>query len=303
MNMNPAISRAVHQVCSNFDPFCQAAVGAKQFDSNTMPSLTYQNRMVHAVVTDANGFAAVWFNNTPTGYYALGTVTGGNVASWLGVDSNFLTSVTATNLSQWRIVSSGMRYFTTQSWSTASGFINVTEMSQTYFSGFTGFPANSLRLGPISKTVALRDAQITFVARSKGMKAREYQETSAGDSGYTGCLLYFAGTPSTTIGHIEFSTNYEWTADPNSAFQLFASPAAEHKPVILDAVTHMSSVNSNIKAFTGGVESAANFMSEAKGAVNKIAGLVEDVGAIGGMISPGMKSIGYGAHALKLLTN
>lgn len=292
----------VHQACSNFDPFCQAAMGAKQYDNNTMPSLTYQNRQVLAVVTDASGQSIVWFNNTPTSYYAVGTITAGNVTAWTPTDSQFLTTVTSTNLAQWRVVSTGLRYYTTQAWTAASGYMVATEMSQTY-AGFVGISASSLRLGPVARTLALRDAQVTVVGRSKGVKCREYQEVAGLDSGYTGTVLYFNGTASTTVGYIEFITNYEWTADPNSSFQFYASPAAEHKPAVLEAVTTMSSLNSNIKTFTGGVDSAVSFMSEAKTAVNKVAGLIEDVGAIGGMISPGARGITAGAHALRLLTN
>lgn len=302
MNIHPAVSRAVHQVCSNYDPFCQAAIGAKQFDNNTMPSLTYQNRQIVAVVTDAAGYAAIWFNGTPTAYLSVATISGGLATAWTPSDSNFYSTITATGLSQWRIVSSGLRYYTTEAWTTATGYMNITELTQTY-GGVTGQAVGSLRLGPIVKTVPLRDAQITYICRSKGMKSKEYQEATQLDSGYTGCFLYFAGTPNTTIGILEFNTNYEWTADPNSSYQYFSSPAADHKPLILDAVTTMSTINSNIKTFTGGVESAASFMSEAKAAVNKVAGLIEDVGAIGGMISPSARVVTGGAHALRLLTN
>jgi hypothetical protein len=302
MSITPALNRAVHQVCSNFDPFCQSAMGAKLFDENTQPSLTYQSRQVIPITTDANGLALFYLNNSAQKYYGLATIAAGVTTAWTSTNSDFFNTIGTAGIAGYRVVSTGCRFFTTQSWTTATGYVIVTETSDPK-PDIVGLAVSSTRLGPKSKVLALRDATITVVGRSKGMQARNYKPFDEVESGYTGSYYFFNGAASTTVGFMEMVTNYEWTADPGSSYQYFASPAAEHKPAILNAVTDMSAVNSNIKTFSAGIESLASFMSEAKSAVHKTAGLIEDVGAIGGMISPGARGIAAGAHALRLLTN
>jgi hypothetical protein len=291
----------IEKVCSNYDPFCQAAQGGKLFDENTAPSLTYNNRQIFAVTTDAAGEYLAWFNNTPTRWFNTATIVAGAVTAWTSLDSNFYTNIGTAGISKWRVVSTGLRFFTTQSWTTATGYMNITEASEyLQLPPTVGFVAGSLRLGPRSKTLAIRDANCTVIGRSKGMVSRTYKDAPEADSGYTGSILYFNGVPSTTIGYLEVVTNFEWIADPGSNYQFFASPAAPHSRTVLDSVTKLATDTNNIKTLSDGIDNAHSFMKDAKNAVSKTVGLIEDAAAIGGMIYPPLRGFTKG---MKLIGN
>lgn len=297
-----AIPRSlIEKVCSNYDPFCQVARGAKIFDENTAPSLTFSSRQVLALTTDAAGEALFWFNSAPDLMYMNATISAGLVTSWTSSSSTFSTLV-GTAISRWRVVSTGIRYNTTQSWTNASGYINITETNETALASQTGQAANSLRLGPIVHTLPLRDAKLTCIGRSQGMTARTYKEKTDTNSGFSGFLLYANGTASTTVGYIEIVTNYEWQADAYTSYQNYATPAAPKVPLILDAVTSLSSVTNNIQMVSDGIGQARGFVEQAKEAIHTVSGIVDDVAAIGGTLSPAMRGIGMGSGLIHALT-
>lgn len=292
----------VERVCSNYDPFCQMAMGAKMFDENTVPSLTYQNRMVVGVNTDANGVALVWVNPSVTQYVNTATIVAGAVNAWTTSDTNFAATVGTSGIHKWRVVSSGVRFFTTQAWTTASGYINVTEATDTFNSAVVGQTASSVRLGPRMKSLPLRDAKFTMVHRSKGMQARTYRDYTDLDSGYSGTILYFNGTASTLVGYFEVITNFEWLPDAGTQYQYYTTPAAPSVPLIMDSVAKMASQTDNIKTITDGVSSAATFFEQAKNAVHQVSGMIDNIADIGGTIYPPLRGISGVSHAINALT-
>lgn len=290
----------VERICSNFDPFCQAAMGAKLFDENTIPSMTYTSRQIFPITLDANGVALVWFNNSYRNYFMTATIVAGTVTGWTATDSDAYSSLT-TAMSRWRVVSTGLKYFTTQAWTSASGYINISEITEPYNSA--NLPvANSLRLGPRVTSVPLRDAKFVMIGRGKGMQTRTYKVPDDIESGYSGTMLYFNGAANTLVGYVEAITNFEWIPDAYTSYQLYTTPAAPHVPMIMDAVGDLSSKGINLKQITDSVNQAADFMSAAKQSAHKVSGIVDDVSAIGGMFYPPLRGINGVSNAIHALT-
>lgn len=293
----------VEKVCSNYDPFCQAARGAKLFDENTAPSLTYSSRDVFPLTTNANGVALVWFNGSPSNTWATATVVAGAVTAWTAAQSTFYNNVTLAGLARWRTVSGGIRYMTTQAWSTATGHMIVTETTESLDVAVVGQVAGSLTLGPLAHTIPLRDAQFTCVQRQLGMNAKTYKEATSHNPYYTGFTVYANGTPSTTIGYIEVVVNYEWIPDASTVYQAFSTPAAPNIPLVTNAVATLATGTNNIQMLTDGISATAGFMTQAKQAVHQVTGIVDDVAAIGGMVSPVVRAVGGMSGALHALTS
>jgi hypothetical protein len=258
--------------------------------------------MVVGINTDANGVALIWYNPSVTQYFNTATIVAGAVTAWTTADTNFAATVGTAGISRWRVVSSGLRYFTTQAWTSATGYINVTEATEAFDSATVGQTASSVRLGPRMKSIPLRDAKFTVINRTKGMQARTYRSYTELDPGYSGTIIYFNGTASTLVGYCEVITNYEWLPDAGTQYQYYTTPAAPNVPLIMDSVNKMSSVTDNIKVITDGVNTAASFVQDAKQAVHTVSGIVDNVSDIGAMLVPQLRGVSALSHAVNALT-
>jgi len=243
MKMVKAPNHLIEAVCSNYDPFCNAALGAKLHDRNTAPSLTFCSRNLVDVQTNAQGRAMVWMSVDPQ----LGIATAildatGQATSYVTTANSFYSQITsATNqCSQWRVVSAGYRFFTTQAWSTAAGVLTVSEISSNYQPSVLP-NVNSMNLGVTMKATPLRDSSVQTIFRPRGIESEDYENTYGADLGFTSSILcVYGASASTIVGTIEVVINYEWIPTLNSGFSLLATNAATHIPAVMDARTNLA---------------------------------------------------------------
>lgn len=277
-NSTFTISKISERVCAVYDAFCPAAKGAKIPDQNSASSFPYQTKAIYNVGVDAAGTAMVWVNWDPRDFVNVGTIAAGLVTAWTTGDSGpFYTQIQVANISQWRVVSAGLKFKTTQAWSVATGSFIVTDVGAPFVSGIVGQSVTSMTMGR-SEFFPIRDADITFLGGVRGTENTEYKNAYGGDTAINGCILSFSGAvASATIGSIEVVVNWECIASTQSGFAAFASPAASHDPTVMDARARVPAATKTIT----GVGQTAHDMSEtlkgAGAAVNEIAALASTV--------------------------
>lgn len=228
--MDPTL---MHAICSNINPFCPEAQGAKLYDDNSAPSAVFQCRQLFNVTTDANGIAAIYLTANPSAALYQGTVVASAVTGWgVATTNNFYTSY-AGNCDTYRVVSWGFRYRTTLPWTTATGNLIVVQDSERNMSSFTGQSIQSVSQGLAADYTPLRDASIECVGKPAGMSSLAYINIGATMPGYSTFNLYISGAPaSSVVGTIEVVVNYEWQAIPGGLGQ-FSSKAAPSVPDVL----------------------------------------------------------------------
>lgn len=237
-NRKPTIpTELIHAVCSNTDPFCEHALNAKVYDTNSNRSLTFQSRDLITVTTSASGEAFIILTQNPFKAYApAATFAAGAVATWPGAYTvnSFYNQYNSTGGS-WRVVSWGYKYYTTQAWTSAIGSVIITEIGGLDPSLITGQVVASLVNGSKAKVSALRDAVMTFIGRPSGEASNMYV-TGFGTSDFNDWTLSYlaitGATASTVVGSIELVVNYEWLPRSASGLGPIATAAAPNIPVV-----------------------------------------------------------------------
>jgi len=266
----------VEAVCSNYDPFCASAMGAKIHDSNTAPSLSYFSRSLFPVTTNAQGNALIWISANPLTNCNTATINaGGVVTAYTSSPNTFYSNIAAfpSIIQQSRLVSGGARFFTTQAWTSATGVLTIASISADYDDGI--LPNVATGTGSVAtKSLALRDANAQTILRPRGMEALDYVEDPAADYGYTSAMYTItAATPSTTVAFIEMVDNYEWIPQFNTGYNLLATKAAPHLPVVMDARTHLAT-NADPTEI-GVLGKFSSVMSDAEKSVKQVSGTID----------------------------
>lgn len=240
-------------VCANTDPFCMHAANAKLYDGNTQRSLTFASKDIYSISTLATGDAMVIVTSNPQKAVAnMATETAGTVLTWSGgyTVNSFYSQYNSTGGS-WRVVSYGVRVFTTQAWTAATGTIILTETGSTDVSLTVGQLVSSSNLGNTSKAFALRDANLTFIGRPSGVAAQLYNPnfTTNDFNDWTTLLIGITGaSASTAVVSFELTVNYEWLPRNNSGLATVATKAAPHLQTVMEtrdnAFSMMDTINS-----------------------------------------------------------
>jgi len=222
-------------VCSNSNPFCPEAYGAKYYDENSVRSLTYQERTLFSLDTDAAGTCAYAFSMGARAARSQGTVVAGTITAWGAyADTNFYGTAAA---GEYRVVSAGFRYRTTQPWTEAKGVLVIQEHPNDPTS-VTTIGVGNLRQGSNATMFAVRDADVYFIHKPQGMFSTSYTpigNTGALSSWSSAVVGIVGGAASANAGYIEVITNYEYTAVASTAYSTMATPAAPSVPTVMQA--------------------------------------------------------------------
>lgn len=291
------VHNLAERVCSNLDPFCSSAHGAKLFDSNASPSLTFHSRQLFTVTTDASGNAMIWVTANPQKCIMEATFSSGVVASWLEESNSFYTLV-GTSMNSFRVVSYGVRFNTTQSYMTATGTLVASETSQNYDSTIVGQNPLSTNLGLTVKTMPLRDASLQWFGRPRGVESTEYQQTWGADLAYTQLLLGFSGTASANIGYLEVIINYEWMPGTNTPFAAWATPAAPHIPEVINARSNVASSVDAIQAAGSHLNNFNGVIGEAKTTLTTMANTTANLASLASVVYPQARGVAVAARGV-----
>lgn len=265
-------NHALHEaVCSVYDPFCPGAIGAKLPDKSTANTLTFHTKSIASINTNALGNAFIWVGPDPVLCVNVGTVdAGGVVTAYSSLSNDFFTTIVNTGgASQWRVVSYGCRYYTTAPWTTATGLLVTSEVSGNYST--VSLPnITTMTMGSVAKSMPVRDANVQFTGRARGIESEDFEQTSGADLGFTTFTMGFSGCAvSSVVGYLEVVINYEWIPAAYTGYVGLATPSAKHSPLVMDARANVST-NTPPILHTGSLEQARSAMSNASTVANEI---------------------------------
>jgi len=181
--------RLCQLVCSQVDPFCAAACGAKRVDQSQTPSIALSfraNVSVQQAASTSTGTAATQFKACLAELFRTTSTTAGNeitsFSAWQAVPG-----YNATTFSGYRITSWGVHMYTVSTPSTADGVTVLLE--------HMGAPPGTPDMSSTLYTKAQRDtrynSEFTWTAKAEGDEVKIYKDISSTDPG---------GWPSVTCG-------------------------------------------------------------------------------------------------------
>lgn len=236
-------------ICSNTDPWCTLAINAKIYDSNSAPSLTYSNRQIFPISTLASGeFALAISTKDNAVFSSASTITSGAVVAWAAAtQSTFSSQLGSSYVSGYRVVSYGVKFVTTQAWTSAVGLLIVNETTGSQ-SGISGQSVSSPMMGSRSIITPIRDAKVTYTGRALGDTSNEYISPTATPA-YTTLLITMTGGAASVnvIGYLELVINYEWVPIAGTAYVGMATQAAPNIPEVLSGRAHVASNTNNLQ--------------------------------------------------------
>lgn len=276
---SPATDSLIHAVCSNLNPFCPQAKGAKLFDDNANPSATYQTRDLIPLTSNAQGNLLLYLGSHPLYAYQYGTLTATapyTVSAWGSAVSNSFYDAYTTNIDTYRVVSYGFRYKSTQALMDAQGTVMVVQCGEKFITGSTGQSLTSLSQGLNSEFTTNSGASLECVGRPSGnVLPNTYHGVTDGSvPGYTTFMLCFSGVGvNSQFGSVELVINYEWSPKEGPIQQL-ASKAA---PSVPEVMTLRSNTASSMPLVAKFVDAATSDMSW----MNQVAKNIQTVGNLG----------------------
>lgn len=132
--VTPGSSRIPGQLvslaCSQLDPFCEHARGAKVLDDSSSNSFTYMCWSLVPIISNASGGACVEFFPSLAGAYRFNTVDASGTITALGGSSAIPNySTLGTSINSWRVVSFGVHLTEVSNALNAAGYLRM-ESSQ-----------------------------------------------------------------------------------------------------------------------------------------------------------------------------
>lgn len=239
--------RLAEAVCSQSDPFCVAAKGAKMFDRSMTPSVTFQvvqTGVLPTVGVTGNALLQVTAADCYQGYRTAATFSGSAVASWnarvVPSGSAWLTA----NVNKFRVVSFGVRYYATVSPMSASGVITIGTAQET----LSAPDPDNADWTEVART-PVSAAEGAWVGKPRDDDYSTYSVTSLASTTipqyYTQLNLGVGGGPlggPTTILGFEIIWNLECVLNTGNASMHLATPAAPHIPQIEAAASRVTAI-------------------------------------------------------------
>jgi len=252
-------------ICSQIDPFCTSACGAKIMDNNRTSTVSFQSKSFVTLSSLASNNAAIMISPAIHNSYRLAnSIVGDNVVAtdpWVTIPEEPSLSV---SFSEYRCVSFGVRVFGSAALATSQGTVTIATMPST---GSTGWNISSSMYTDLLR-VPLNDCEVTWVSSPTAVDAQEFVSNAAGFIPHMSvCSIMLDGVAASTpcVG-IEITYNYELRPTVgNFAAHLASGPS----PSAPDLVAAAATVASKRKAAQVGTVAARSktFMDLANEAV------------------------------------
>nr|WRQ64943.1 hypothetical protein [Sobelivirales sp.] len=265
--MGQNLGRYPSLVCSNTDPFCEAASGAKIPDSSSVRTLAYRNRRVFTLTTSAAGGGALLVTPnyvresvcpmtlvTPPFIYAPT----GNIANPDGISG----------ADGFRIVTCGFIIRNITAPLNSSGMVYIRQLANSYpltsdidvvAYGSSKALDVSLQMCKEVAVVCSRSSQpITdfYDMTDPGVDQRTYKV-----QGFPALTVAVSGAPaSTAVLQVEWFVNYEITFDESAAVGRLATPSIASIPLVDDAVKAFRSTAKTL--FQEGVSAVTKYTEQ-----------------------------------------
>ncbi len=252
--MNPRLASAI---CSNVDPFCVHAQGAKMFDRSSSRSVPISLTQTLSLTTNSDGNAALLVYPTLNNqvYEPTTIVSQNEITSWTSYANAPYYTELGDNFYNYRCVTGGVRMFTTANATTASGIAGMALLAQ---KGSNPPPVNLDGAGFLEyNRTAVPGMDMAAVMKPQDLYTDFNDIGTAEIASLTPILVWVRGGPaSTTIAFIEITVNFELIPKPDTFANLMATPAYPHSPEVEAASSNILSDIAGV--FTNGVKALTN---------------------------------------------
>lgn len=224
-------------VCGMVDPFCESACGCKLMDDADSRTFSYTSKSRVTVTTDANGRSAKFITPSVDDYASGGTLTGSVVSSWAAPANLPETASIRDAAVGYRVVSAGVRIYSSVAADKAAGIVMVTTMPKdpNNIGPPAGFDISSLSYEEVTSD-SLYGFDKSFVFSSLGTSKRKFISTAASTEAnpfWNGIVVAVDGAEvSTTVLHCEVTIHLELQPAILTLYARLADPPANHIPQV-----------------------------------------------------------------------
>jgi hypothetical protein len=235
----PSVSlNDISMVCSNTDPFCKHADGAKQFGKGSQNTIPMQCRTYAQMPTNASGLGAMQVSpRLIQQFRGVSTYSGTSTATWNAwADAPELASLTAYE-GEYRIVSAGIHVFCIAAPTDSSGvvIVNTTQEANTIMQSTSSLYLDSHR-------TSLAGCDLYCIAKPQNESEKFHSLDAAIQNFSTFTVMVYAGPVSKPAVGIDIFLNIEWYPILETVFARLATPNNVVSPQIDYAIINTSSL-------------------------------------------------------------
>jgi len=238
INKGPS-NELITAVCSNLDPFCPHAEGAKLYDRDSSKTFAIQVKSYQGLNTDANGKGAMEVNaSLNDSFTTASTITGDAVTAWNAYSTaDGYSSIDAT-FNKYRIVSWGVRVYCSAKATESQGTLILATASDSGIS----FNVASSSYEEVMR-FPLYGADVYWISKAQSYTATKFEAIATAVSNdwnhlYIG--LDNCQASSNVLG-IEIVYNLELQVDPLDFFSRATTPAWPDNVLVQQAVAMVAS--------------------------------------------------------------
>jgi hypothetical protein len=257
------------EIEAHVNPFCDFANGARIPDQGAGRTLTEQLRLTYTLTTDADGEAAAAFQPNPKYPFITGVVGASDItwdANWTASGGTFLT-----DLDEARVVSWGIRAFTTLSATNAQGRIQLSKTGSVSVGQVMANNASnyqSIEFHPLA-----HGAEFGIIPHPTGAEYQNFTDfqatlsTTTVDTNWQFPVFVVKGAPATTACvFLELFMNLEEIVESGHALNALTRRQPVYNPMLQAAVDHAQTQHTGL--FRGAKDAIAR---EIKGHAAKAA--------------------------------
>jgi len=219
------------------NPFSQHARGSKLPDTDSSKSVPVSLVNRYTRSSDANGNLAIRVKPDLANNIATATTITGNVITTFGTPASTVDyTALAAQFEKYRIVSWGVKIYSTLAPTDQSGFFTV--MTNPTFGD--GMDAASCFYEE-TRTFPVTETSVQWISKPVGNSYLDYALISVYEP-WDECCIYASGLPASTSGciQIEVYFNLECQVTLGAISSTIATPAADSKPHLLTAMGHVA---------------------------------------------------------------
>jgi hypothetical protein len=226
--LNRANEKLVSAVCSQIDPFCVHAIGAKLYDRDASRSVAYQVQYFDTITSSSSGQAAIFVRPRVVGFYATASGFSGSTVSTWGAAQNIPDETNLASLfDYYRVVNLGVRVFGTTAATASQGVVHI------FTTNSVGLPDWSTSLYEEVARFPIADCDAHWIAKPFGNEYGTYQLFAASVSSMTSLYIMVSGAEAaTSVLGVEVTMNLELLASEGETMSRLATDPAPHNPII-----------------------------------------------------------------------
>jgi hypothetical protein len=226
------IARNVHGI---INPFSDDARGTKIPDENSSRSVAVTVKGIYDLTSSGTTYAAYFKPSLKQVVTKANVITAGEVTSWGTPQGMTDTLALEAGFTSYRIVSWGLRVYTTSALLSQSGNYRFITLSENPTGGITAL--NSSLYESVEDFPAPQ-GDVSWTSRPMGDEFKQYVPM-ASEQAWDGVLFYASGLPTDApFARAEVVFNIEAQTKIGSVTGGVATPAAKHHPVKMTAADH-----------------------------------------------------------------